>query len=357
MFENLKIMSHFGPYEVIFRPEFLDDIDTLKNDEFYFIVDQNIANIYQDWLANFISEPRMIIIEASEEKKSIGQIIPVFENLVARGIKRNNKLVAIGGGVVQDITCFIASVLFRGLDWCFVPTTLLAQADSCIGSKSSVNLDGLKNALGTFNPPKQVWICPSFLNSLDPQELKSGIGEIIKVHAIDGPNSFDALNEDFDNLERDSDLLLRYISASLLIKKRYIEIDEFDRNERNIFNYGHSFGHAIESATNFKIPHGIAVSIGMNMANNIAVQNGLLPPRHRDRMKRIMYKNYLDFREYYIPVDDLLSALANDKKNTGKDLTLILPVGENAEIKRVKVPLDDKFKDICGSFLRGLPHE
>lgn len=357
MFDSLTIKSQTGPYEVHFKPDLLDDAETLSGEGFYYIIDQNVADIYQDWLADLLKEGRVTFIEATEENKSIEQIIPVIEGLIAKGVKRSHKLVAIGGGVIQDITCFIASTLFRGLDWYFVPTTLLAQADSCIGSKSSVNLGVLKNALGTFKPPNQIWVCPAFLDSLDPVEINSGIGEIIKVHAIDGQASFDTLSDDFDRLTKNPNVLLQYIRASLLIKQRYIEIDEFDRNERNIFNYGHSFGHAIEAATNFGIPHGIAVTIGMDMANTIAVQNGLIQAQHRDRMKPIMCKNYAGFREHDIPLDALLRALANDKKNTDKELVLIFPVGENAEIKRIKLPLDEKFKSQCRSFLQGLANE
>ena len=133
----------------------------------------------------------------------------------------------------------------------------------------------------------------------------------------------------------DQTVLLRYIRDALRIKQKYIEVDEFDRDIRNIFNYGHSFGHAIESATNFTIPHGIAVTIGMDMANRIAVLRNLLPEEHYHRMHSVLRKNYADFTSTNISVDSLLAALIKDKKNTATKLFLILPLGEDARIERV----------------------
>ena len=123
----------------------------------------------------------------------------------------------------------------------------------------------LKNIIGTFNPPQTVFICGEFLETLEKKEIHSGLGEILKVHAIESAESFDRLAKDYDRLWADRNVLLGYIRAALRIKQPYIEIDEFDREIRNIFNYGHSFGHAIESATHYAIPHGVAVTIGMEI--------------------------------------------------------------------------------------------
>lgn len=350
MFNSLSIESSNGAYSVEFAPNLLEEMERIQDRASVYIVDQRVMELYGSQLGQFLNSENSIPIVATEENKSIENIIPIIEQLIALGLKRNNSLVAIGGGIIQDITCFIASVLFRGVPWKFVPTTLLSQADSCIGSKSSVNLPSLKNALGTFKPPQNIWICPQFLDSLNPVEIKSGIGEIIKVHAIDGQASFQCLADEFEKLEADRDVLLKYIRAALEIKKRYIEVDEFDRNERNIFNYGHSFGHAIEAATNFGIPHGIAVSIGMDMANTIAADRGLTSITQRDRMRPVMRKNFETFRSMSIPFDPFIEALKKDKKNTDTDLVLILPCGEDAEIRKVKVPLDDSFIDQCANF-------
>ncbi len=259
-------------------------------------------------------------------------------------------LVAIGGGIIQDLTCFAASVLLRGVPWRFFPTTLLAQADSCIGSKSSINLGSTKNILGTFNPPGEVAIYGDFLDTLGPREIRSGIGEIVKVHAIDGSASFDRLAADFDRLFTDRSTLLHYTRAALTIKQRFIEVDEFDRNVRNVFNYGHSFGHAIESATNYAVPHGIAVALGMDMANHVAASRGDLPWRHQQRMHAVLRRLYAGDL-VPLDLDAILAALLKDKKNTKTQLGLVLAIGQAADIQRVYVQPDDVFRAQCAAFL------
>ncbi len=354
MSDTLEIQSHKGPYTVVFDDALLSAPSCLLDGEPHFLVDANVARLYASQLREVLAHPHTIIIEAVEENKSIEKIIPVIERLVQNKVRRDHTLVAIGGGIIQDITCFIASTLLRGLGWRFVPTTLLAQADSCIGSKSSINLGATKNILGTFNPPKEIFICASFLNTLEHKDILSGIGEIAKVHAIDGAQSFDALARDFDRLLDDRTVLLKYIRAALLIKQHFIEQDEFDQGIRNIFNYGHSFGHAIESATHYGVPHGIAVAMGMDMANFIAAQRGLLPGQHYQRMHPVLRKNYDKYALTPIAVDDMLSALMKDKKNTSTMLGLIFPVGDDATIQRVQVPPDDTFRSQCVAFLAGV---
>lgn len=352
--DGLVIQSHTGPYAVRFFEGFLDDQSALLTGTPHFLVDGNIARIYSDSLHDILARSSTIVIEATEENKSIDKIIPVIERLVASKVRRGHSLVAIGGGIIQDITCFIASVLLRGMNWKFVPTTLLAQADSCIGSKSSINLSVTKNILGTFNPPREIFICTEFIDTLERKDIHSGIGEVLKVHAIDGAESYDRVAADFDRMIVERDILLTYIRRALLIKQRYIEVDEFDRNVRNIFNYGHSFGHAIESATNFYVPHGIAVSMGMDMANGIAVRMGLLSKERYQEMRPALRKNYADYATADISVEPLLDALLKDKKNTSTDLMLILPNGPEAVIERIAVAPDETFRSHCISALEAL---
>lgn len=355
MFESLVIQSSQGPYSVHFVEKFSLEGTQLLDGEPHFLVDANVARLYAAELAPVLRHPRTIIIEATEVNKSLERTIPIFNRLVENRIRRGHTLVAIGGGIIQDITCFVASTLMRGISWRFIPTTLLAQADSCIGSKSSINLGETKNILGTFHPPRDVHVCLSFLETLEMKDIRSGIGEIIKVHAIDGITAFDRLAGDYDVLLHDPVARLGYIRAALLIKKRFIEEDEFDRGIRNIFNYGHSFGHAIESATNFGVPHGVAVSIGMDMANYIAAYREILPKEHYHRMRPTLRKNYLDYAQTVIPADEMLAALARDKKNTNTMLALILAVGPSATVQRVEVPLDDSFRFYCNQYLAEMP--
>jgi 3-dehydroquinate synthase len=352
--DGFTIQSHKGPYTVTFDERPLEELTSSLTGTRHFIVDANIARLYARELAAVLDRPTTVVIKATEENKSIHRIIPVIEALVTNRVRRDHALVAIGGGIIQDVTCFIASTLLRGLRWDFIPTTLLAQADSCIGSKSSVNLGEAKNILGTFNPPAAVHISTRFLDTLEDRDVRSGIGEIIKVHAIEGAAAYDKLAGHYDHLATDRTVLLGYIRDALLIKQRYIERDEYDKGVRNVFNYGHSFGHAIEAATHFGIPHGVAVTIGMDMANNIAAMRSLIPEQECLRMGQMLRKNYGDFRRLPIPLDPLLSALTKDKKNTSSALVLILPVGEPASIQRHEVQGDAVFRSQCVRFLEDL---
>lgn len=351
MSEPMVIQSHKGTYSVQFGDALLQDVSRLLEGTPHVLVDGNVARLHERTFAPLLSLPTTIRINATEENKSLQNIIPVIERLVADCTRRDHTLVAVGGGIIQDLTCFIASTLLRGVDWKFVPTTLLAQADSCIGSKSSINLGAAKNILGTFNPPREIFVCPALLDTLEPKDIHSGIGEILKVHAIDGRESFDRVARDYPAVLEDRATLLRYVRGALEVKKRYIEADEFDRGIRNVFNYGHSFGHAIESATNFAVPHGIAVTMGMDIANRISSLRGMLDESHYHRMHGVLRRNYEAFAQMPVGVDALLSALMKDKKNIGAKLVLIFPVGDEARIERVQVDADDTFRAQCAQAL------
>lgn len=340
--EALTISSHKGNYSVSFDAH-CARIPSQLSDGMHFLIDANVARLHAQVLEPALGSAYTTLIEATEHNKALEQMVHVMHRLVQQRLRREHLLVAVGGGIIQDITCFIASTMLRGVSWQFYPTTLLAQADSCIGSKSSVNLGSMKNILGTFYPPSEVHICSRFLTTLHEREIRSGIGEIIKVHAIDSPEAFDRLAKDYQELLKQPGTLCEYVQRALRIKQHYIEVDEFDRGIRNIFNYGHSFGHAIESATDFAIPHGIAVTMGMDIANNVAMQRSLLPAAQYARMHPVLRENYRGFDPSTIPFQSAMSALEKDKKNTSRQLVLILPVGEQARIQKVPVDNDAAF--------------
>lgn len=344
-----EIASHKGVYEVHYLKN-IKDIPFNSSGCFY-LIDSKVCNLYSAEFPFSVDAKNVIKIDALESNKSLESAVKIIHKLIDAGIKRQNLIVAIGGGIVQDLACFISTVLYRGVEWSLIPTTLLSQADSCIGSKSSINLDGIKNILGTFNPPRRVYVCPKFLKTLEQKDVFSGVGEIIKVHAIASKESFDAMANDYVQLISDPDVLKRYIDAALRIKKGYIEADEFDAGLRNIFNYGHSFGHAIEVATNYRIPHGIAITIGMDMANYIAMRLDLIVPQDYERMHILLRKNYALYSGELIPHDLLLDALSKDKKNTNTKLVLILPKGPNCTITKVELLNNLNFSELCKSYL------
>ena len=273
--------------------------------------------------------------------------------MIDKGIKRGNQLVVIGGGITQDLGCFIATTLFRGLPWTFIPTTLLAQADSCIGSKSSINLLGHKNIVGTFSPPNEIFICSVFLDSLSEIELRSGIGEMLKVHMLDDYTSFQLIAKNYGHLFSDELILADFIRRSLLIKKRFIEKDEFDTGIRNLLNYGHSFGHAIEAATNFGIPHGIAITMGMDMANFISSEINLGRVELFEFCHPILKLNYRGYQSHPVSFDQFQSALQKDKKNVNQTLTLILPNSEN-KLEKIYIEKTSEFWDSCQNYFENV---
>lgn len=351
MFEPLTIRSYKGPYTVFFDPECLRALDRDFDDNVHFIIDKKVAALYAGDIGRVLESRSVLIIEATEENKSLDKFPGYVEHLVSRAVRRGHRLVAVGGGIIQDITCFLAATMLRGLPWHFYPTTLLAQADSCIGSKSSINAGKTKNILGTYTPPEEIHVNVDALNTLEITQIHSGAGEMLKVHAIDGPESFNMIARDYDALLSDRNVMARYIYRSLEIKKPIIELDEFDTGKRNIMNYGHSFGHAIESATDFAVPHGVAVSIGMDMGNFIATRIGIARVSDYERMHGTLRKNSRAFDNVQIDEDQFISAIAKDKKNTGTHLKVILP-GPDGRISIHMLENNSRFRELCGEFLK-----
>lgn len=348
---ELSVSSHKGPYAV----EFLDDpfpaLAALAADGgSHFIVDERVAGLYAAELGPVLASPSVLRLEATEEAKSIENVPSLVRHLVGRGLRRGQRLVAVGGGVVQDAACFLAATMLRGVDWVFAPTTLLAMADSCIGSKSSINGGGAKNVLGTFTPPRRILLSLRFLKTLDERDVRSGVGEMLKVHAIDGPASFDRIAADYPRLFSDPKAMAAALRRSLEIKKPIVEADEFDTGPRLVMNYGHSFGHALESATGYAVPHGIAVTIGMDMANFVSGRLGLGDPAHYRRMRPVLAANWRGFEGVAAPAEAFLAALAKDKKNSAQGLGLILPDKDGA-VRRFSVPADGRLREAVAEHL------
>ena len=201
-----------------------------------------------------------LFIEATEDGKQLTAIAPLIESLRAAGLARDGHILAIGGGVIQDVACFIATVYMRGVRWTLVPTTLLAMVDSCIGGKSSINVGAFKNLAGSFYPPDAIIIPISAIETLPAEHVAAGQCEAAKICFAHGDSSFDA----YLKLDRQGGLRdpAGLVSLSLNAKKWFVEIDEFDQNERLLLNFGHSFGHAIESCTDYLVTHGVAVGVG-----------------------------------------------------------------------------------------------
>jgi 3-dehydroquinate synthase len=295
-----------------------------------------------------------LFVRANEESKSFAALEPVYAWLHGRRFRRNDTLVAVGGGVVQDIACFVASTFMRGVRWNFVPTTMLAQCDSCIGSKSSINLGAHKNQLGTFFPPRRIFLTDEAVKTLPPDEVRSGLGEAVKLHLLAGEVEFRWIARELDPRAAQTLALMPIVWACLRLKKPVIELDEFDRGSRNLLNYGHTFGHAFEAATSFGIPHGIAVSLGMAAATHVSWQLGLVDDVHfRDVVSvlRPLFDPYQG-QLFAFRGSDFVDRMRHDKKNDDDNVTCILTSGFGAMAKRKVAP--DALAMMLDAFLNEL---
>lgn len=321
----MKIKSSFKEYEVIMEKDlqFIDSLLTIENSQF--VIDQNVYNLYKEKF-EAIPVESLILIEANENNKIIDTALGICEKMTEIPAKRNAVLISIGGGIVQDITGFVANILYRGVKWIFVPTTLLAACDSCIGGKTSLNYKSFKNLLGTFYPPDELHICSAFFKTLSDKDFASGLGEVVKFNIMSGESGLCGIERNIDSLlERQEAVINAFVESSLLFKKDFIEVDEFDRGERIKLNFAHTFGHAIEVITNYVIPHGTAVAIGMIMANSISMKRGILSEEFVERSRNLLLKVIdIDVSLLGVPVDDYIAVMRKDKKQTSDALTAVL---------------------------------
>jgi 3-dehydroquinate synthase len=350
MSESISIKSAIREYSVFFRDDIAKDIEREACAGAFFIVDANIMRLYGGLSASF-PKNMTLVVEPTEKNKTLEKCKDVIEDLVEKKIRKNNSLIAVGGGIIQDITAFTASILYRGIDWKFIPTTLLAQGDSCIGSKTSINLGDKKNLIGNFYPPTAVYICHQFLESLDISDIKSGIGEMIHFYIYSGSEYFERIIQNYDAIVSDRSLIKNYTRESLSIKKSVIEIDEYDRGERNKFNYGHTFGHALESVSNYDIKHGQAVTVGMDLANYVALNYGIMEKGVYENLHRLLTVNVPSYPYQQINVPEYVKALSKDKKNVGNDLVCILAEKPGHLLKR-QLAMDARFQEIVRTYFQ-----
>jgi len=327
----INIKSAIRNYTVHFSEttDFLNDLEEIK--QRFYVIDSNVWEIYSSKLFADIDKTRVMVLPIHEERKNIDTVMEVYDAIMSCSAKRNLTLVSIGGGITQDITGFVASTLYRGLKWIFIPTTLLAQADSCIGSKTSLNYKNYKNLVGTFYPPNEVYLTPLFLNTLQGHDFYSGLGEVVKLHLMGGKNCVYFLSQNMDKIvERDPQYLLQAISNSLKVKLSYLEDDEFDMGKRNLLNFGHCFGHALETTSKFTIPHGQAVLIGILFANIVSRNRGLLTPEVFDELRQNLLEPNIMIRptKTDMDVDSIYTAMKMDKKRTNEGLVLVMMFGD-----------------------------
>jgi 3-dehydroquinate synthase len=325
--EQLTVKSWRFEYLVSLSEDFAGFLASHMKAGDFFLIDHNIYDLYKETIATLVRRHPHRLIRPSEKAKSYVAIGDVIEQLIASNVKKNDRIIAIGGGITQDIASFTASIYFRGIDWLFVPTNLLSQCDSCIGSKTSVNFKNFKNQLGGFYPPRAICIDINFLKTLPRSEILSGMGEMAHYFLIESEEALAEFENSFDRALDDVTLMRQLVYKSLAIKQKMIEVDEFDQGPRKIFNYGHSFGHALETMSDYRLPHGIAVSYGIDLANQISSQLGFLEEGIQQRIRQTLKKIWRDFPLPDIAYADYLTTLTKDKKNVENQIRVILTRG------------------------------
>ncbi len=319
--KKLNINLSDKSYDIIIENDLLNHLsfyikEVYKNKNIYIITDSNVAPLYLDRVEKELSKEftvKSIVIPAGEESKNFDMYKEVCEKLIDLDIRRNQLLVALGGGVIGDLTGFVASTIYRGIDFIGVPTTLLSQMDSSIGGKTGIDFYNRKNIIGAFKQPLRVIIDPKVLDTLPKDEFVCGMGELIKHGAIGNKPLLDSIKHGVVITED-------IIEESLKVKKRVVEIDEFDQGDRMLLNFGHTFGHIIEMQEGYK--HGQAVGLGMLMAIQFGIDLGITDASCYNEMMNIL-KNY-DFIIKEYDYKKYLKDIIYDKKNLAGTISFIL---------------------------------
>ncbi len=268
--------------------------------------------------------PTLLTVAPGERSKAWATVKALAQELLTRGADRRTPLVALGGGVVGDLTGFLASLFMRGVPFVQVPTTLLAMVDASIGGKTAINLPQGKNLLGTFHQPRLVAVDPEFLATLPAPERKNGLAEVLKAGFIRDPGLLTHLETVRSRLFRDPEVLAGTIFRAAAIKAQVVAADEREADLRRILNFGHTLGHAFEAASRFRLPHGQAVAHGMLAALELSRRLTGLSAEACAYGKRLIRKFGLARRPLDLPSQAVLQALTLDKKRQAAELIFVL---------------------------------
>lgn len=317
----------------------------------YILIDSNVYNNFSSYFNKLKRKDFFLIkINSSEKIKSIKPYWNITTKLLDNKIDRSSIIIAIGGGTLGDLVGFIASTILRGVKFILIPTTLLSQVDSSVGGKNGINSKFVKNSVGTFYQPSMVVVDPIFLKSLPKKELKSGYAEIVKHALINDEKFFHWLNNNYKYLfNLKTKKIIYAIEKSIKIKIKFVINDEKETlknsSSRAMLNFGHTFGHALESINNYKssLSHGEAVSIGMVIAAKISYLNGSLPIYQLEKIIDHFKNCGLLIKNDLIKKEKFFNLLIHDKKNQNKKINLILlrKIGKafyarNFELKKIK---------------------
>jgi len=308
----------------------LDEYNALINAADFLIIDATIARLYgigeQDG-ANVFS------VIPTEDNKTLDTASQIIDKMIDLGISKGSNVLAVGGGIVQDLSACACALFRRGQPFTYMPTTTLGQLDSCVGAKCAVNTLKAKNILGLFSAPIEVVIPTFTIQSMPAMDHRAGLAEMLRLCLTASMDAVEAYRELLPAIAKPESMDLsayaKAVSVSLSIKKTVVDFDEYERDVRRSMNYGHTFGHAIEKLSNFQIPHGLSVLLGMHIANTYATTIGLMSPTCLETLTPIFKQTAhgimlpKTIAENLDPVD-IISQFRYDKKGNGSSVPLIL---------------------------------
>ncbi len=307
------------------------------------ITDRSISTRYR----RLINQYEHILIGKGERIKTLETVAQVHRELIKRGADRQTFLLGIGGGIVTDITGFVASTFMRGVRFGFVSTTLLGQVDASVGGKNGVNLDGYKNMIGCFNQPEFVLCDIGMLRTLTTRQFRAGMAELIKTGLIGNRVLFEMVEAlRFEELQRDPLLMADLVLMAVKIKAEIVERDERESGERRKLNLGHTVAHAIEKCSRVML-HGEAVAVGCVVMARLSAQMGLLPQREAERIEALFVRMGFDLN-MPVDMDRIVAALRKDKKSAGDQIRIVLPTAiGRCEVRSVMFDwLDEQLRKV-----------
>jgi 3-dehydroquinate synthase len=286
-------------------------------------------------------EPVVAVIPAGEAYKNLATVGGVYDKLLKARVERSTPVVALGGGVVGDLTGFVAATVLRGVPFVQVPTTLLSMVDASVGGKTGIDHAVGKNLIGAFHQPIAVFIDPATLKTLPPRELRSGLAECIKHEIIRDAAGFDRLEKSIARaLALDLNYLTDLVAHNVAIKAAVVAADPFEKGERAHLNFGHTFGHAIETVSNFQYAHGECVALGMVAASRTAVRLAMLDAASADRIIRLIAAAGLPTGKMTLDANQAVDTMFFDKKVKSGKLRFVLPDRIGHVVIRDDVPMD-----------------
>ncbi len=313
-------------YDIIIKNGLLEEIDNYidKKKELVIISDDNIPKQYINTINQKLQNPLNLFVPQGETSKSMEMAYSLINMLIDKRVTRGVTIIALGGGVIGDLVGFVSSIYMRGVDFIQIPTTLLSQIDSSVGGKVGINAKNMKNAIGAFKQPKAVYIDPLVLNTLEDRQISNGIAEMIKYGLIASKPLFNNLlqKDVMKNIEE-------YIYECVTIKKDIVLEDEFDLGLRQILNYGHTIGHAIEQSSKYGLLHGEAIAVGMVLMAKKST--------FYEKLIEVLTKYNLP-TSYEYDKDEIYQMITTDKKATKNFLNIIIVEEEGkGYIKRINI--------------------